>query len=117
MKAILAFLASAVLATAAPNVVVIMVDDMGYSDLGCYGGEIDTPHIDRLAANGLRFTQFYNCGRCCPTTSSATRPSSPTLTTSISAVAVASTRPLAIAKVSAVYSPVVTLEGSSIRAW
>ncbi len=53
-----------------PNVVVIMVDDMGYSDIGCYGGEIETPNIDRLAANGLRFTQFYNGARCCPTRAS-----------------------------------------------
>ena len=43
---------------------------MGYSDIGCYGGEIDTPNIDRLAAEGLRFTQFYNAGRCCPTRAS-----------------------------------------------
>jgi len=50
-----------------PNIVLIMSDDMGFSDLGCYGGEIRTPHLDRLAANGLRFTQFYNCARCCPT--------------------------------------------------
>ncbi len=50
-----------------PNIVLIMVDDMGWSDIGCYGGEIETPHIDHLAANGLRFTQFYNTGRCCPT--------------------------------------------------
>jgi len=47
-----------------------MVDDMGYSDIGCYGGEIDTPNLDRLAAQGLRFTQFYNAGRCCPTRAS-----------------------------------------------
>lgn len=53
-----------------PNIVVILVDDMGYSDLGCYGGEIQTPHIDNLANQGLRFTQFYNCGRCWPTRSS-----------------------------------------------
>lgn len=53
-----------------PNIVVVMVDDMGYSDIGCYGGEIDTPHIDALASNGLRFSQFYNCGRCCPTRAS-----------------------------------------------
>ncbi len=53
-----------------PNVVLIMADDMGYSDLGSYGGEIDTPHIDALAAKGLRFTQFYNTGRCCPTRAS-----------------------------------------------
>ena len=48
----------------APNVLVIMADDMGYSDLGCYGGEIATPHLDGLARNGLRFTQFYNTARC-----------------------------------------------------
>ena len=53
-----------------PNVVLIMVDDMGYSDLGCYGGEIETPNVDRLAANGLRFTRFYNTGRCWPTRAS-----------------------------------------------
>ena len=47
-----------------------MVDDMGYSDIGCYGGEIPTPNIDRLAANGLRFSQFYNTARCCPTRAS-----------------------------------------------
>jgi len=50
-----------------PNLVVLLADDMGYSDLGCYGGEIATPNLDRLAANGLRFTQFYNGARCCPT--------------------------------------------------
>ena len=49
-----------------PNVVVILADDMGYSDLGCYGGEIHTPNLDALAGNGLRFTQFYNTGRCWP---------------------------------------------------
>ncbi len=53
-----------------PNVVLIMVDDMGYSDIGCYGGEIETPNIDALAAGGLRFTQFYNNARCCPTRAS-----------------------------------------------
>lgn len=53
-----------------PNIVVILVDDMGFSDIGCYGGEIPTPHLDALAANGLRFTQFYNTGRCCPTRAS-----------------------------------------------
>lgn len=50
-----------------PNVLLIMVDDMGFSDIGCYGGEVDTPNLDRLAAGGLRFTQFYNTGRCWPT--------------------------------------------------
>lgn len=49
-----------------PNILLIMVDDMGYSDLGCFGGEIRTPNIDGLAAQGMRFTQFFNCGRSCP---------------------------------------------------
>ena len=53
--------------SAQPNIVIIMADDMGYSDLGCYGGEIETPNIDNLASNGVRFTQFYNTARCCPT--------------------------------------------------
>lgn len=51
----------------APNIIVILADDLGYSDLSCYGGEINTPHLDGLAKNGLRFTQFYNSARCCPT--------------------------------------------------
>jgi arylsulfatase A-like enzyme len=50
-----------------PNVVVILADDMGFADLGCYGGEIETLHLDQLAAGGLRFAQFYNTARCCPT--------------------------------------------------
>ena len=53
-----------------PNIIIVMVDDMGYSDIGCYGGEIDTPNIDRMAKNGLRFSSFYNAGRCCPTRAS-----------------------------------------------
>ncbi|MCA1962961.1 MAG: arylsulfatase [Prosthecobacter sp.] len=53
-----------------PNIVLILVDDMGFADLGCYGSEIPTPHLDALAKNGLRFTQFYNTGRCCPTRAS-----------------------------------------------
>ncbi|MEM6689747.1 MAG: arylsulfatase [Planctomycetota bacterium] len=53
-----------------PNIVLIMVDDMGFSDLGCYGGEIETPNIDHLAAGGVRFSQFYNASRCCPTRAS-----------------------------------------------
>ena len=53
-----------------PNIIIIMVDDLGYSDLGCYGGEIQTPNLDRLAHNGIRFTQFYNAARCCPTRAS-----------------------------------------------
>ena len=50
-----------------PNIVVILADDLGFSDLGCYGSEIETPNLDSLAANGLRFVQFYNASRCCPT--------------------------------------------------
>jgi arylsulfatase len=53
-----------------PNIIVILADDMGFSDLGCYGSEITTPNLDRLAAHGLRFTQFYNTARCCPTRAS-----------------------------------------------
>jgi arylsulfatase len=53
-----------------PNIVLILADDMGFSDLGCYGSEIETPNLDRLAAGGLRFTEFYNCSRCCPTRAS-----------------------------------------------
>jgi arylsulfatase len=55
---------------AKPNILIIMSDDMGFSDLGCYGGEIATPNLDSLAENGLRFTQFYNTARCCPTRAS-----------------------------------------------
>jgi len=65
--ALLAFLTSP---AAPPNIIVILVDDMGFSDLGCYGSEIPTPNLDALAKNGLRFTQFYNTGRCCPTRAS-----------------------------------------------
>lgn len=53
-----------------PNIVLIMADDMGYSDIGCYGGEIETPVLDDLAARGLRFTQFYNNAKCAPTRAS-----------------------------------------------
>ena len=49
-----------------PNIVLILADDMGFSDIGCFGSEIDTPHIDRLAREGIRFTNFYNNARCCP---------------------------------------------------
>ncbi len=56
--------------SARPNVVVILTDDMGFSDIGCYGGEINTPNLDALAAGGVRFTQFYNNARCCPTRAS-----------------------------------------------
>lgn len=53
-----------------PNIVLIMADDMGYSDIGCYGSEIETRNLDKLAAKGLRFRQFYNNARCCPTRAS-----------------------------------------------
>ncbi len=53
-----------------PNILLILADDLGYSDLGCYGGEINTPHIDALAQGGVRFTQMYNSARCCPSRAS-----------------------------------------------
>jgi len=53
-----------------PNIILIMTDDVGYSDIGCYGSEIATPHLDALAQGGVRFTQFYNTARCCPTRAS-----------------------------------------------
>ncbi len=53
-----------------PNIILILADDMGFSDIGCYGSEIRTPNIDRLAAGGIRFTGFYNAARCCPTRAS-----------------------------------------------
>ncbi len=53
-----------------PNIILILADDMGFSDIGCYGGEIKTPNLDRLAQNGVRYSQFYNCARCCPTRAS-----------------------------------------------
>ncbi len=53
-----------------PNIVVMLVDDMGWSDLGSYGSELKTPNLDKLAENGVRFTQFYNTARCCPTRAS-----------------------------------------------
>lgn len=53
-----------------PNIIVILADDLGFSDLGCYGGEVQTPNIDYLAGNGIRYTQFYNTSRCCPTRAS-----------------------------------------------
>ncbi|MCL7763984.1 arylsulfatase [Polaribacter sp. Z014] len=56
--------------TKQPNVILIMADDMGYSDIGCYGGEVKTPNLDGLAKNGVRFNQFYNNARCCPTRAS-----------------------------------------------
>lgn len=53
-----------------PNIVVLFADDMGFSDIGCFGSEIETPNLDRLAGEGLRFTHFYNTGRCCPSRAS-----------------------------------------------
>src|SRR3954464_10161742 len=53
-----------------PNIIIILADDMGFSDAGCYGGEIHTPNLDYLAGNGLRFRQFYNTSRCCPSRAS-----------------------------------------------
>ena len=68
------FLASAAAAAAQrrerPNIVLIMADDLGYADIGCYGSEVRTPNIDGMAKRGLRFTQFYNTARCCPTRAS-----------------------------------------------
>ena len=56
--------------TRRPNIVLILNDDMGFSDLGCYGGEVQTPNLDRLAGGGVRFTQAYNTARCCPSRAS-----------------------------------------------
>lgn len=77
MRPLLPLLAALALASvtvaapaAPPSFLVILADDLGYSDLGCYGGEIPTPHLDALAAGGLRFTRFYNTARCCPTRAS-----------------------------------------------
>jgi arylsulfatase len=65
--AALVLLTSGVHAAPKPNVLLILADDLGYSDLGCYGSEIATPNLDAIAENGLRFTQFYNTSRCWPT--------------------------------------------------
>ena len=56
--------------TRRPNILVILADDLGYSDLGCYGGEIPTPNLDRLARAGVRFEKVYTSARCCPTRAS-----------------------------------------------
>ena len=66
---LIGFQAIKVFASDPPNVLLIMADDLGYSDLGCYGGEISTPNLDQLAAEGMRFTQFYNCAVCVTTRS------------------------------------------------
>ena len=68
--ALLFFLGIGASASERPNLVLILADDLGYSDLGCYGGEIETPNLDALAAGGLKFARFYNAGRCCPTRAS-----------------------------------------------
>jgi len=70
LSALLCALCGFAFAADKPNIVVILVDDMGFSDLGCYGSEIPTPNLDALAVGGVRFTQFYNTGRCCPTRAS-----------------------------------------------
>ena len=61
------FTTLAVSAADRPNILIILTDDMGFSDLGCFGGEIDTPNLDSLAKGGLRFTEFHNTARCWPT--------------------------------------------------
>ncbi|XHR97024.1 sulfatase-like hydrolase/transferase [Mucilaginibacter sp. UC70_90] len=53
-----------------PNIIIILADDMGYSDIGCFGSETQTPNLDAMAKGGLRMTQFYNASRCCPTRAS-----------------------------------------------
>ena len=69
---LLAFLGSPIRAAEArrPNIIVILSDDVGFSDIGCYGGETATPNLDALAKGGVRFKQFYNTARCCPTRAS-----------------------------------------------
>jgi len=69
-SAMIAMVASVSVGNERPNILLIMADDLGFSDIGCYGGEIETPNLDRLAAGGIRFTQFYNTGRCWPTRAS-----------------------------------------------
>lgn len=63
---------SLVCAADRPNIILVITDDMGFSDIGCYGGEIETPNIDRLASQGLKFSQFYNCGKCEPSRAALT---------------------------------------------
>lgn len=70
LVALLAVAAPGRAAEPRPNVLLLLADDLGFSDLGCYGGEIETPHLDALAKNGLRFRQFYNGTRCCPSRAS-----------------------------------------------
>ena len=70
LTALLLFSLPAAFAADRPNIIVVLLDDLGYSDLGCYGGEIDTPNIDALAEGGVRFESFYNSARCCPSRAS-----------------------------------------------
>ncbi|MCF7818040.1 MAG: sulfatase-like hydrolase/transferase, partial [Kiritimatiellales bacterium] len=67
LAGIMMLVAGAGAADSRPNMLVVLIDDMGFSDFACYGGDIPTPNIDALASTGLRFTQFYNCARCSPT--------------------------------------------------
>ncbi len=66
----LSSIAIAVADTSQSNIVIVLADDMGYSDIGCFGGEVQTPNLNSLAKEGVRFMQFYNTGRCCPTRAS-----------------------------------------------
>ncbi|KAA8482844.1 arylsulfatase [Arcticibacter tournemirensis] len=70
VTSIVAIFSSASMAQKKPNIIVILADDMGFSDIGSYGGEIQTPNIDKLASEGIRYKQFYNAARCCPTRAS-----------------------------------------------
>lgn len=70
LACLLSLLLAATAMAEKPDILVILADDLGWSDLGCYGGEIETPVLDSLAAGGLRFRQFYNAARCCPTRAS-----------------------------------------------
>ncbi len=63
-------IASESLTAARPNIILVLADDLGFSDVGCFGGEISTPNLDRLAADGVRLTQMYNTARCWPTRTS-----------------------------------------------
>ena len=63
---------------ARPNLILIVADDMGFADIGCYGSEIATPNLDRLAGAGARFASFYNCARCCPPAPPSSPASTPT---------------------------------------
>lgn len=70
LPAMLLAVSQTAIAQKQPNIILILADDMGYSDIGCYGGEVQTPNINKLAQEGLRYKQFYNAARCCPTRAS-----------------------------------------------